>query len=77
MADANVKHYFALLGKKIFTRYGKKIGTRDKTSALIIDDYYPVRDLSKLWNQISFYTFFGLTIIMGHFGNTVFIYGPF
>lgn len=42
-----------------------------------ISGFYPVLDLSKFWNLVLFFVFCGLTIIMGHFGNTAFIYGKF
>lgn len=42
-----------------------------------ISGYYPVLDLSRFWNQVLFFVFCGLTIIMGYFGNTAFIYGKF
>ena len=49
----------------------------DKAGELIIDGFYPVLDLSKFWNQVAFFSFFGATIMMGYFGNTAFIYGAF
>lgn len=55
----------------------KKIGKRDKTVELIINGFYPVLDLSKFWSLVAFFTFFGVTILMGYFGNTAFIYGKF
>lgn len=39
--------------------------------------FYPIMDLSKLSSLILFFTFAGLTIIMGYFGNNAFIYGKF
>jgi alginate O-acetyltransferase complex protein AlgI len=42
-----------------------------------IDGFYPVMDLSKCPGQIAFFTLMGLTIIMGYYGNTAFIYGNF
>ncbi len=42
-----------------------------------IDGYYHIMDLSKLTSLILFFTFIGLTIILGFFGNNQFIYGKF
>ena len=42
-----------------------------------INGFYPILDLTRLWSQVVFLTFCGLTIIMGYFGNTAFIYGAF
>ena len=42
-----------------------------------INGFYPIMNLSKFWNQVLFFVFVGLTIIMGYFGNTAFIYGKF
>ena len=38
---------------------------------------YPILNLSRFWNLVLFFVLCGLTIIMGYFGNTVFIYGAF
>lgn len=42
-----------------------------------INGFYPVLDLSRFWNLVLFFTFAGLTVLMGYFGNTAFIYGKF
>lgn len=42
-----------------------------------IKGYYPVLDLNKIGNLIVFFTFIGLTVLMGYYGNTAFIYGKF
>lgn len=42
-----------------------------------VNGFYPVLDLGKFWSQVVFFIFCGLTIIMGYYGNTVFIYGKF
>lgn len=42
-----------------------------------VDGFYPVMDLTKLSSLIIFFTFAGLTVIMGYFGNNYFIYGKF
>ena len=55
----------------------KKAGSVDKNGKLLINGFYPVLDLSKFWCLVAFFTFCGLTIIMGYFGNTAFIYGAF
>lgn len=39
--------------------------------------FYPILDLSKFWHQVLFFVFCGLTVLMGYFGNTAFIYGKF
>jgi len=52
-------------------RKAKKAGITE------VNGYYPVMNLSKFWNLIIFFTFIGLTIILGYYGNTAFIYGKF
>lgn len=42
-----------------------------------ITGFYPCLDLSKIYNQVLFFTFIGITIVIGYFGNTAFIYGAF
>lgn len=42
-----------------------------------VDGYYPILDLSKTIPLAIFFTFCGLTILLGYFGNTAFIYGRF
>lgn len=42
-----------------------------------INGYYPVMDLTSILNLTIFFTFIGLTILMGYYGNTAFIYGKF
>jgi alginate O-acetyltransferase complex protein AlgI len=42
-----------------------------------INGFYPIFDLSKVWSLIIFFTFCGLTILLGYYGNTAFIYGAF
>lgn len=42
-----------------------------------INGFYPVLDLSKFWSLVIFFTFCGLTVMLGYFGNTAFIYGAF
>ncbi len=58
-------------------KHSKKLGLTDKRGRLEINGYYPIMDLSKFWSLVVFFTFCGLTIIMGYFGNTAFIYGAF
>ncbi|MCI9452319.1 MAG: MBOAT family protein [Dorea sp.] len=43
----------------------------------MVNGFYPIMDLSKLSSLILFFTFIGLTVIMGYFGNNAFIYGKF
>jgi alginate O-acetyltransferase complex protein AlgI len=54
--------------------HGRKMNHTEKAG---INGYYPVLDLSKFWSLAAFFTFCGLTILMGYFGNTAFIYGAF
>ena len=42
-----------------------------------VDGFYPVLNLSKIWALILFFTFCGLTLLLGYYGNTAFIYGQF
>ena len=73
--------FFALAcliaGTIVAWRRSKNIGSADKVGNLIVDGFYPVLDLSKFWHQVAFFTFCGLTIILGYYGNTAFIYGAF
>lgn len=40
-----------------------------------VNGFYPILDLSKVIPLAIFFTFCGLTILLGYFGNTAFIYG--
>ena len=42
-----------------------------------IQGYYPIHDLSTIKGMTFFFVLCGLTIIMGYFGETYFIYGQF
>lgn len=42
-----------------------------------IKGFYPVMDLSKFYALVLFFVFGGLTILLGYYGNTAFIYGAF
>jgi membrane bound O-acyl transferase MBOAT family protein len=42
-----------------------------------IQSFYPILGLTKIWELVSFFTFVGLTILLGYYGNTAFIYGGF
>lgn len=55
----------------------KKNNLKDKNGTPCIMGYYPVMDLTKFVPLCVFFTFVGLTIILGYFGNTAFIYGNF
>ena len=57
--------------------YSRKKGTVDKRGNAVVDGFYPVLDLTKIWCLVAFFTFCGLTIILGYYGNTAFIYGAF
>ena len=65
------------VGTIVAWQHSKKLEKKDKNGQLIINGFYPVLDLSKFWSQVAFFTFCGLTIMMGYFGNTAFIYGAF
>lgn len=41
------------------------------------DGFYPIMNLTKVWSLIMFFTICGLTILLGYYGNTAFIYGGF
>ena len=43
----------------------------------VVNGYYPMLDLTKIWGLILFFTFCGLTVLLGYYGNTAFIYGGF
>ncbi len=58
-------------------RKSKKEGKTDRNGQLWVDGYYPILDLSTFRSWFVFFLFCGLTVIMGYFGNTVFIYGAF
>lgn len=42
-----------------------------------IDGFYPVMDLNSIRTLTVFFVFMGLTVMLGYFGNTVFIYERF
>lgn len=42
-----------------------------------IEGFYPIMKLDKVWTLTVFFTFVGLTIMLGYFGNAAFIYGKF
>ena len=73
--------FFAIICLIISTtvawKKAKLLNSTDKNGNLFIDGFYPVLDLSKFWSQVVFFVFCGLTIILGYFGNTAFIYGAF
>lgn len=64
--------FFAIVVVGVATYAAYRRSSENRTSG-----FYPVLDLSKFWNLVLFFVFCGLTIIMGHFGNTAFIYGKF
>jgi alginate O-acetyltransferase complex protein AlgI len=57
--------------------HSKNIRSVDKAGNLVVNGFYPILNLSKFWAQVIFITFCGITIIMGYYGNTAFIYGAF
>lgn len=48
-----------------------------RKSNKIIDGFYPVMGLNCILTLTIFFTFLGITVVMGYFGNTAFIYGRF
>ena len=66
-----------IVGTIVAWHHNIKIGKRDKSRRVIVDGFYPVLDLSKFWSKVAFFSFCGLTILLGYFGNTAFIYGKF
>ena len=42
-----------------------------------IKGFYPILNLSKFYALVLFFVFGGLTILLGYYGNTAFIYGAF
>ena len=48
-----------------------------KNKILYVNGFYPILDLSKIWSLVIFFTFLGVTILLGYYGNTAFIYGGF
>lgn len=44
---------------------------------IYVNGYYPVLNLTKVIPLAIFLTFCGLTVLLGYFGNTVFIYGQY
>lgn len=54
----------------------KKQNSDGQTSTRI-NGYYPFVDLRSFWGLVAFLTVCGLTVILGYFGNTAFIYGAF
>lgn len=67
--------FFALacLGVATLTAF---VGSK-KTKDEYVNGLYPVMDLSKVIPLTIFFTFCGLTLLLGYYGNTAFIYGRF
>ncbi len=57
--------------------HSKKEGCVDAKGNPVVNGFYPLLDLSKFGSLVLFFTFCGLTIVLGYFGNTAFIYGAF
>ena len=66
-----------LIGTAAAVIHSRKLGLMNKNGETVVDGFYPVMDLTKLWSLVVFFTFCGLTIILGYYGNTAFIYGAF
>lgn len=67
--------FFALACLVVATIMAIVIAKRDGEK--YVNGYYPILDLSKVIPMAIFFTFCGLTILLGYFGNTAFIYGRF
>ena len=48
-----------------------------KKQKSVLNGFYPIMDLSKTWSLIVLFTMIGLTVLLGYYGNTAFIYGGF
>lgn len=66
-----------VIGTVVAMIHSRQIGIRNRNGELVINGYYPVLNLSKFWSLVAFFTFCGLTVMLGYFGNTAFIYGAF
>lgn len=67
--------FFAILCLIIETGYSliKSKNSNEK----YINASYPILNLSKVTSLVIFFTFAGLTLMLGYFGNNAFIYGKF
>ena len=61
----------------IATIKSKKDNLKNKNGEPLISGFYPVMNLEKFLPLCVFFIFCGLTIILGYFGDTAFIYGKF
>ncbi|MCF0186904.1 MAG: MBOAT family protein, partial [Bacteroidaceae bacterium] len=50
---------------------------KSKKEATAFDGFYPVMNLKTVPGLVAFFTFTGLTLILGYFANSVFIYGNY
>lgn len=66
-----------LIGTVAAVIHSRKLGFVNKNWEPVVNGFYPVMDLTKLWSLVVFFTYCGLTIILGYYGNTAFIYGAF
>ena len=67
--------FFALICLVLGTAFS--VAKSKKENMGYINGYYPVMNLTKVIPLTVFLTFCGLTILLGYFGNTAFIYGKF
>lgn len=67
--------FFAIACLAVSTIVAALIGKKRKSTE--IDGFYPVLKLNTIIGLTAFLTFLGLTVLMGYFGNTAFIYGKF
>lgn len=55
----------------------RRLGISERHGNPTVAGFYPILDLSRFWSKIAFFTFVGLTILLGYYGDTAFIYGAF
>ncbi len=48
-----------------------------KNDKKYVSGFYPILDLNGFWQLVVFFVFTGLTVMLGYYGNTAFIYGRF
>ncbi len=73
--------FFAILclagGMLVAHCYSRKKKLKDRHGNHITTGFYPTLDLTRFWPQVAFFSFTGLTILLGYYGDTAFIYGAF
>ena len=61
-----------LVGMTIYSKVMSK-----KFNDSEINEVYPIMKLNNVWNLSLFIIFVGITVLLGYYGNTAFIYGKF